>query len=218
MKRLIRLAQIAIVLAGMATVASAGVINIEPVPDLNAIFLTVTYDGTDLLVEGFTASLTADVGGTPQIYPISSDSPLPTFSLIAQVSPLGVASSGHLTINGCVDDHPDAPGCPGSGLLLESASLVEFGFEPFSGGEIYFGFDSLSGALEPLWGPRRAYVKLNTSFAFDTFPGDFSAPFTLSASLDNVADVGAVPEPGTWFFLASGLGSIWLGKRRSRAS
>jgi hypothetical protein len=103
-------------------------------------------------------------------------------------------------------------------VLLESVSLVEFGFDPFPGGEIYFGFDTLSGALEPLWGPRRAYVKLNTSYAFDTFPGDFSAPFTLPASYDNFVDVGVVPEPGTWFFLASGLGSLWLGRRKSRTS
>ena len=220
MKRLIRLAQIAIVLAGITSVASAGVINIEPVPDLNAGFLEITYDAAaatpQLIVRGFTSSLTAGDAGSPQSYPISTTSIDPTFTLIAQISPLGVVGPGSLTINGCVDDYPGAPGCPGSGTLLESASLVEFGFEPFEAGEIYFGFDNLSGALEPLWGPRRAYVKLNTSID-NPFPGNFSASFSTS-SFDNFVDVGVVPEPGTWSFLASGLGAIWVGRRRTRVN
>ena len=82
---------------------------------------------------------------------------------------------------------------PDDQIALAARDLARIGEEELRGRVVLHTSGAMdSGALEPLWGPRRAYVKLNTSFAFDTFPGDFSAPFTLSASLDNVADVFVV--------------------------
>jgi len=211
-----------VLLAAAATnVANAGIIQIEPVPDIDAVYLDIAYDGSTYTVQGFANSLTAVIASLPPVqYFISYDDPFtPTFTLTAQISSAGVATGGALNIYGCLNDFPDSPGCPGAGLLLQSTSLVDFGFEPFEGGEIFFSFDGLTGALAPLFG-EKAYVKVNTSFALpgDTFPGNFSAPFTNSDIFSNVADTGVTPEPGTWVFLATGLGCLCLGRRKIRRS
>src|SRR3954469_14928906 len=156
MRCMVKLLRMAVLVIGSAAAATANSLILDPAPDVMAAFLGVSYDVNTgyLTAAGFADSLTVFESGIPVLYGI----PLGSFLLTAQINSLGVASSGTLAIDGCISALLDAPGCSSS--LLLSAELNFFEFEPVIGGEVIFGFTSLTGDLQPRFG-NQAFVKMN---------------------------------------------------------
>ncbi len=194
-------------LFGLSAAAPAGVV-LNPAPDIFANSLSAVYNAgsNSLSVDGVADQLTAELEGSLTTFIIDGG----TFSLDAQINNAGIASSGTLSIGGCVSDLTGVPSCPSSGVLLEG-NLTSFSFEPTPDGQLTFEFSVTGGDLQPLYG-NRAYVLLNLI----DFPGGFGEDFTILEDFSNVADTGVAPEPGTWAFLILGLGGFCLVRRRSR--
>jgi hypothetical protein len=211
MKSLRKWAYITSCLAGLQAVW-ADTITILPYPDVSSSTLSVSYDATSGVFEatGIADTLSSMVSGSPETLGIDSGS----FTLTANISNAGVASTGSMAVSGCVVAHPDQFGCGLGSTLLQSATLSSLAFTDFADSELVFGFATMSGDLQAVMGSV-VHVKMSLF----GFPGNFTQSFTTS-EISNTADVGVnaatgvVPEPGTWALMASGIVLVTLARRR----
>jgi hypothetical protein len=207
--KLIRYVLCVAAVAGLSAVGSATTIRLLPAPDVMGTFLDASYDGVSgvFTVAGYADSAIVFQTELPVFYAIDGGS----FSLTAMVSNAGVASSGSLTISGCIAALAGSPGCSAT-PLLQSTVLSFFDFVPGVDGQLTLGFSFLTGDLSPLY-RRLAYAQLNLI----GFPGSFASSFSTS-DFANVADVGtAIPEPSTnWLFLPAAGMVFYLRVQRRR--
>ncbi len=207
------LLQFACVIAFVAgpTPVFADTIFLLSSPDLMASGLSVTYNSTthEFTADGYADALTTKVAGVPTTFGIDTG----VFSLTAQISNTGVASGGVLTVSGCLSGMAGQPGCQPGALLLHTLSLNYFSFSNVADSELAFGFSTMSGDLQSIFGSI-VFLKMNLF----GFPGSFASDF-FTDDFSNVADLGinaagAIPEPGTWALMASGLVLILVGSSR----
>jgi hypothetical protein len=193
----------------------AEVIDLLPAPDLMGSRVVAGYNATtgDFAASADVEYFTTLISGVPELFGLDAG----RFFITANISSTGVPNHGYFFAGGCVlGDLPGRPGCYISNLiLLETWDLTALWFDA---NEITFRFDSVFGALEPMYGDV-AYVQLRLV----GFPGNFTQSFETS-DLSNSASVGlvvpeAVPEPGTWGLLLLGCaGLAWSWNRRISAT
>ena len=147
-----------VLLAAIATAASASNLVIQTTPDAFVSELAVDFTGGQLTVTGFANSLTDNIAGQITLLPITSGS----FALTANIDSNGVASGGALTLTGFIYDELGAPCMRRLRARCSPERSSSLSFDQTADSELDFQFSFLSGDLQPLYGPA-AIVKMTSS-------------------------------------------------------
>ena len=171
---------------------------LDPYPVILAGFLNASYTVStgSLVINGKTKTIDQGTGQTSFSNP---------FQVRATINSAGIASSGQLTIGT-------------GGTLMSSMSLLQFGYDPLSGGALEFLFGSPSGSL--VVDSTFPDKPVDVIFRGLTFPGSFTADWT-STNFAAMAEIKsdppkATPEPATLLLMLTGVGGAVARRYRRR--
>jgi hypothetical protein len=173
---------------------------LDPYPVILAGFLNASYTVStgSLVINGKTKTIDKGTGQTSFSNP---------FQVRATISSAGIASGGQMTIGT-------------GGTLLSSLNLLQFGYDPLSGGAIEFLFGSPSGSL--VMDSTFPDKPVDVIFRGLTFPGSWAADWT-STSFSAMAEIRSdppvgTPEPATLLLMLTGAGGALVRRYRRRPS
>lgn len=181
-----------------------GVTTVDPYPDINVGFLTVTYNATSyaFAANGWALNLTTVEGVKTTI--------TTNFSLSATIYNDGSYGGGSLTIG------------PAANPLLKSVVLKDFKADPVKGGALEFLFANPTGTYttgpNPIYSPNMPVDVL--MLPGTGFLGNFTANWSSSggtADARSVQDPQGTPEPSAFLLTLVAAAGMFYYRRRAAA-
>jgi hypothetical protein len=183
----------------VSSVSQAGPlgVNIDPLPNILASFITSTYNATTGAFAANGWAMTLDTG-------TNQTSITTNFTLTATIENTGIARNGTLTIGS-----PTSP-------LLSSINLLSFGFNPVQGGVLEFLFGApVAGSLVPSYYSATKPLDVMLSVG-STFLGNFATSWSSSSNTAMVREDPPIdaPEPSVLLLMLAGAGGLYGGFRK----
>ena len=173
-------------------------VKIDTYPVILAGFIASSYNAAtqDFLATGWALSLNQGSGAVP--YSNTK------FQLTAKINNSGVATSGTLSV--------------GTGTLLSSTSLTNFGFYAVPGGTLEFLFGTPSGSLVPgvFTGAVDKPIDVMLTGVGNAFTGSWATSWTSTANASAAIRQDPVPEPSVLLLTLVGAGALGARRRASR--
>ena len=186
-----------------ATYANPLDVPLDEFPVILAGFTSVSYNAGTGAFSASGATKTLDTGTGPTAY-------AKQFTLTATINAAtGAASTARLTVGPSIGTK-----------YLSAVTLLQFGYDPVSGGALEFLFAAPTGTLVTD-GTYNGTKPVDVIFRGLTFPGTWASSWTNTntaayAEIRSDPPVDTVPEPSTLLLLLAAGGAATVGRGRRR--